>query len=268
MSFSKSEVVEKTLMKPDIHYQWENSYRTAYCEKFYENAFDYITNFLDAPKNSLILDAGCGSGYHSIRLAKRGFSVIGVDFSESILKMAEINIQSNNLGDRIKIQRENITSLNFSDETFDYILCWGVLMHIPDIERAISELTRVLRKGGMIIISEANMLSLELIIIRNLRRLKGKQKATRQPTGLEYWTITSAGKLFVRHADLKWLKKTFESSGFTVKKHVSGQFMEMYSWFSSQLFQSLIHKFNHLWFKYVKVPYLATANIIIFERNI
>jgi len=265
----ESNDVERTLQKPDIHQQWEDSYRTAENEPFFEEAFDYIKRVLSAPKNSTFLDAGCGTGAHSIRLAKRGFSVLAVDFSESILKKAELNFRSSGLLDNIKLQRENIISLSFSDGTFDYILCWGVLMHIPDLEKAISELGRVLKNGGILVIGEGNMFSIQSIILRTLKLLLGKENATVKKTaaGLEYWTSTSSGKLLTRHANIRWLKKKFKSNGFTIKKHVSGQFTELYIKFSSRLPKNLIHAFNHLWFKYVKIPYFAFGNILMVSKD-
>ena len=173
----------------------EDAYRTAENEKFYEQAFDYITRVLHAPWNSKFLDVGCGIGAHSIRLASGGFSVLAVDFSEYVLKTAELNLQASGLVDKIKLQRENILSLTFADRTFDYILCWGVLMHIPEVEKAISELDRVLKKDGFLVIYEVNMFSLQSITMRILQRLRGKGKAAGQKTaaGLEYWKETPLG---------------------------------------------------------------------------
>lgn len=269
MSISESTDVEKTLAKPDIHNQWRNSYRTAENERFYDKAFDYILNFINPPENSVVLDAGCGSCNHSIRLAKRGLSVIGMDFAESALRMAALNLQSSAWQHKIKLEPGNILSLTFSDETFEYILCWGVLMHIPDIEKAISELTRVLKRGGILIISEGNMVSIQSVILRNIKLLLGKEKAVvrETPAGLEYWTITSNGKLLTRHANIQWLKKKFRSSGFTVKNHFSGQFTELYTVFSSRKLQNVIHTFNYVWFKYIKLPYFAFGNILILQKR-
>ncbi len=268
MSISESEDVEKTLQKPGIHQQWEDAYRTAENEKFYEQAFDYITSVLNAPWNSKFLDVGCGIGAHSIRLARRGFSVLAVDFSEYVLKTAELNLQASGLVDKIKLQRENILSLSFADKTFDYILCWGVLMHIPEIEKAISELDRVLKKDGFLVIYEVNMFSIQAMSMRILQRFRRKGKAAGQKTaaGLEYWKETPSGKLLIRQANPGWLKKEFKRKGFTIKKHVSGQFTELYTKFSSGLIRKLIHQFNYLWFKYVKIPYLAFGNLIILKK--
>lgn len=270
MRISESNDVEKTLQKPDIHQQWIGSYRIAENNEFYEEVFDYITRVLDAPKNATFLDAGCGSGAHSLRLAKRGFHVLAIDFSESILKTAELNLKSRGMTDNIKLQRENILSLSFPDRTFDYILCWGVLMHIPDVERAISEIDRVLKKGGFLVISEGNMFSVESIFLRSLKLLLRREKATviKTAAGLEYWELTPLGKLLTRQANIRWLKDNFKSRGYSIKQHVSGQFTELYTKFSSRLLRKIIHSFNHLWFKYVRIPYGAFGSILILKKQI
>jgi len=85
---SGSKDAEQTLSNPDAHDKWANSYRVRENEGFYEQAFDYIADILHAPSNSTILDAGCGACAHSMRLASRGFSVVAIDFSEYILKIA------------------------------------------------------------------------------------------------------------------------------------------------------------------------------------
>lgn len=256
-----SELVEMYLAKPNIHQSWTNTYLTAENDKFFGLAFDYIARVLSAPRNSIILDAGCGSCAHSIRLANRGFLVRAVDFSESVLKEAEANVKAKGLETKIRIQREDILSLSFEDETFSYILCWGVLMHVPDLETAISELTRVLKPGGMLVIGENNMYSLESIIQRDPKSVK------KTPAGIEYWRTTSDGALLTRHMNMQWLIGRFKSKGLTVKKHVARQFTERYIRFSSPLLKNLIHGFNNFWFKYIKVPYPALGNLLILQKE-
>ena len=268
VSNSKSKIVESALQAEDIHLGWENSYYTEDNERFYEESFDYIIRILSVPNGAMFLDVGSGSCAHSIRLAKRGFYVLATDFSNSILKKAEQQILSFHLQDKIKLQREDILSLPFEDQTFDYILCWGVLMHIPDIEIAISELVRVLKKGGKLIISEGNMTSLQSIVLRFLKQILRKEQANvvKSAAGIEYWTQNSNGILLTRQANIQWLIQTFKNNGLTLKVHVSGQLTELYTRFSSRLIRNLIHRVNHIWFKFIKNPYFAFGNIIILEK--
>jgi ubiquinone/menaquinone biosynthesis C-methylase UbiE len=270
MSNAQPSEVEKTLQHPDVHQEWVDSYRTAENGPFYECAFDYILRVLNVPTGARFLDVGCGTCSHSLRLAKRGCAVLAVDFSEEILRKAELYIQSMGGQTSIKLQRENILRLSFADETFDYVLCWGVLMHIPDVEQAISELDRVLKKGGTLIISEGNMDSAQSIILRSWRRLlgraRGRTTVKRTAAGLEHWTTSSAGTLLTRQADVRWLKQKFQAKGYTIVKHVAGQFTELYTKFSSPGLRNLVHLFNHFWFKYIKIPWLAFGNIFLLRK--
>jgi 2-polyprenyl-3-methyl-5-hydroxy-6-metoxy-1,4-benzoquinol methylase len=58
---------------------------------------DFIENEIGYNKASRILDIGCGTGRHSIELAKRGYTVVGIDLSESQLKRAKEKASEQNL---------------------------------------------------------------------------------------------------------------------------------------------------------------------------
>lgn len=89
MAQSKSLLVQNLLARPEMHRQWEGDYRTTDNEDFYERAFDHIISVLEPPRDAIFLDAGCGPGAHSVRLARRGFKVHAVDFSQSALAWRE-----------------------------------------------------------------------------------------------------------------------------------------------------------------------------------
>src|SRR5437660_3343119 len=174
---SQSSLVQNFLARPDVHRQWTRDYRTADNESFYEQAFDYVLRVLNPSPGATFLDAGCGSCAHSVRLARRGFNVQAVDFSESALAMAKDYVKLKDLQDQIMLGRESLLELSFPDESFEYVLCWGVLMHIPEVGRAVADLSRMIKPGGSLIVSEGNSAALEAITIRTLKRLARKEKA-------------------------------------------------------------------------------------------
>ena len=88
MNLSATKTVEKTLDDPDVHEHWKKEYRTQENERFFELAFDQIIKEFQLKNNMTVLDAGCGTCAHSIRLARRGVSVLATDFSSSVLDMA------------------------------------------------------------------------------------------------------------------------------------------------------------------------------------
>ena len=266
---TETQNVRKTLQAPHVHKQWMDHYRVPENETFFAYVFDYIVQILGATTDHKILDMGCGSCAHSVRLAQRGFSVVAADFSESILHTARERVQRLDMEHQIEIRRENLLKLSFDQDSFNYIVCWGVLMHIPDVARAVEELARVLRPEGMLVLSEANQSSLEAKVMRKLRAFKNSTEETvrPQPSGLESWAQTPQGTLLTRLADIPWLIRRFSMHGLTLYKRRAGQFSEMYTRFSSPTAKRAIHTFNHFWFRHIRSPSLAFGNGMVFKKN-
>tara|TARA_B110000003_G_scaffold272159_1_gene307530 strand:- start:8847 stop:9683 length:837 start_codon:yes stop_codon:yes gene_type:complete len=262
--------VKDFLVKPEIHKKWINDYRNSDNEKFYNYVFDYLIDNIKPKKNSTILDFGCGTGVKSMHLAKRGLNVKGVDYSLDVLNKAILNVKSNKLENKISFSKEDITSISFKNNSFEYILCWGVLMHVEDCEKAISELSRILKPGGKIIISETNMHSFfRIFILPILRKLsiskKGNEKVTKY--GIERWFKYSNDNLLAREADINFLIKQFKNNNIILSKRIAGQFTESYVKVKSRFLKVLIHSFNNFWFRYIKLPFLAEANILILKKS-
>lgn len=268
MAESKSLLVQNLLARPDMHCQWEGDYRTAANEDFYEQAFDSIIDELAPPPGATFLDAGCGPCAHSARLARRGFNVQAVDFSESALEMAREYVQTRGLEDRITLSRESLLELSFPSSSFDYVLCWGVLMHIPEVDRAVAELARVIKPRGSLVISESNKASLEAATMRNLKRALGKEKAEVKvrPEGVEYWKDKNGDALVTRQADIPFLIRRLEANGLTLHRRVAGQFSESYTRVSAAPLKKLVHEFNRLWFQHIKWAGPAFGNILFFRK--
>ncbi len=269
MAESKSVMVQNLLALPGMHQQWERDYRTSDNESFYEHAFDYIVSVLKPPPGATFLDVGCGSCAHSVRLARRGFNVYAVDFSESALGMAREYVKSRGLEDRITLRRESLLELSFPDESFDYVLCWGVLMHIPEVARAMSEIARVIKPDGSLVVSEGNKSSLEAVGARNLKRLLRRENADVKatPEGVEYWKEKGGAMLVTRQADISSLIRSFGSNGLTLSRRIAGQFSESYTRVSTRPLNRLIHGLNRFWFHYLRWPGPAFGNILFFQKR-
>jgi len=85
---------------------------------------DFIEKEIKSNKETKIIDIGCGTGRHSIELSKRGYSVVGIDLSESLLKRAKEKAFEQNL--QIVFQKHDARNLPFSRQ-FDLVimLCEG-----------------------------------------------------------------------------------------------------------------------------------------------
>jgi SAM-dependent methyltransferase len=95
-----------------------------------------------------ILDAGCGPGEISSRLAEMfpRAQVLGVDVLEPPLALARERYAR--LAPRLRFERQSIFELMAPDATFDLTVCRHVIHSIPHAERVVAELVRVTRHGG------------------------------------------------------------------------------------------------------------------------
>jgi len=104
-------------------------------------------------KGKSVLDAGCGTGIFSIIFANKGAAqVTGIDISEGSLSTASRLKEKSKLT-HVHFQKEDMLTLPFSDENFDIVWAWGTVHHTTDPLKAIDELIRVLKKGGVIFLA-------------------------------------------------------------------------------------------------------------------
>jgi SAM-dependent methyltransferase len=97
-----------------------------------------------------ILDIGCGQGTQAIRLAQAGYHVVGIDPSEELLKIAKENSRHKSLKN-LKFLKGTLEDLPPEAGTdFDVVCCHGVLMYLPNLDVAISQLVGITRPGGVI----------------------------------------------------------------------------------------------------------------------
>jgi ubiquinone/menaquinone biosynthesis C-methylase UbiE len=102
----------------------------------------------ELPAEPRILDAGCGTGEGSSRLAELfpRARVLGVDIVDHHLDLARSRYA--NLAPRLTFEHQSIFNLGAADHSFDLTVCRHVLHSIPHADRVIAELARVTRPGG------------------------------------------------------------------------------------------------------------------------
>ena len=100
------------------------------------------------PPSPRILDAGCGTGEASSRLAElfQDSQILGVDIIDAHLDLARRRYA--HLAARLTFAHQTIFSLEADDHTYDLTVCRHVLHSIPHADRVIAELARVTRRGG------------------------------------------------------------------------------------------------------------------------
>ncbi|MEE1963931.1 methyltransferase domain-containing protein [Allomuricauda taeanensis] len=118
---------------------------------------DIIHNDSIFPKDSLVLEAGCGVGAQTKIIATKNpdSNFVSIDLSEDSIREARRMIESLGITN-VKLKQADIYKLPFEDETFDSVIICFVLEHLHNPIQALKELKRVLRKGGTMIAIEGD----------------------------------------------------------------------------------------------------------------
>ena len=110
-------------------------------------------------EGSRVLEIGCGRGGFTNYLAQQSAApkkIFGCDYSESALEIARKRYPS----EIITWQKEDIMSLSFESQYFDVIVSCETIEHVPRSAKAISELYRVLKPGGILLLTCPNYFNL------------------------------------------------------------------------------------------------------------
>lgn len=135
--------------------EWERLDADFYARVMFRLHMDFIGEHL-AP-GTRVLDAGCGAGRYAVELARRGCRVTLLDISGGQLAIAREKLATFGLSGTVGgVIEADIRSLPMlAQDAFDLVICFGAPLSyvLEGRERAIAELTRVLRPGGVLAVS-------------------------------------------------------------------------------------------------------------------
>jgi SAM-dependent methyltransferase len=105
---------------------------------------------LDPLPASAVLDAACGTGRYSAYLESRGHRIIGVDRSPAMLAKARRKLPES------EFREGDLEALPLEPASVDVAVCALAMVHLPEVDKAVAELARVVRPGGRVIISDVH----------------------------------------------------------------------------------------------------------------
>ena len=116
---------------------------------------DEIMNNVDA-LGKTILDIGCGCGGAALHLIKKHGAkfVEGIDPEPLVIKTAEQLSEKNNLSKYTSFKCTDTGPFLYDNESFDIVFSKEVFLHIPDKESLLKDIHRILKPGGIIVVSD------------------------------------------------------------------------------------------------------------------
>ena len=133
----------------------ENTYRLLWANK---RSYQYgvLRHICETIKDGdSIIDVGCFNGHYLNRIrngTKKKFKYLGTDVTPAFIERAKVvNAKDANASFEVG----DIFNLKYHDNAFDLVICSGVLIHLPEIARPISELGRISRRDLIMLVQDA-----------------------------------------------------------------------------------------------------------------
>ena len=139
-------------------YHWDEAKRSIRKFNAHQEArFQWILRCLGDVKEKTVLDVGCGDGVLTYRIVKKGANAIGLDSSEDAIKLAKEIFSGKNLP--AKFILADAHEMPIENNSIDCVVLGEVLEHAAEPEKLLSEIQRVLRAEGKVVISTPYRLS-------------------------------------------------------------------------------------------------------------
>lgn len=137
-------------MKDRTNKSFWQSYSKVYTQvmsannKTYDAVCKELSKYIDKNKN--VLELACGTGQLSFRMAGKAGTWIATDYSDNMIKEA----QKRNVDGKVSFAVADATNLTYKDESFDAVVIANALHIMPDPDKALAEIRRVLKKDGIL----------------------------------------------------------------------------------------------------------------------
>lgn len=184
---------------------WEALYHSGHRLQYPGEMLVRLTyRYLDPQRHQRVLDYGFGTGENLVHLARRGFSVAGVEVSESALAVAQERLAG--LAEPGALVLKEGDRIPFRSDRFDAVIAWQVLCYNDEtgLQRALAELHRVLRPGGRFLAA--------------LCAPGDSRQVTGEPMGEGVWRLTTPGQegCLLRVLEREEIPQYFPETGLEV----------------------------------------------------
>jgi SAM-dependent methyltransferase len=247
--------------------KWDRDYYHPIAERYYDRAIPAMLRRMGVPKGATVLDAGCGPGVHSIRAARAGCQVTAIDVSEAMLREAQSRVAAAGVASAVEFRQEDLTKLSFPNDSFGYVFSWGVIIHIPEIEKALDELCRIVATGGSLALYVTNRNSWDQMLERPARFVLRKPiNRKRLPLGSGSWFGLSGERLWVWQFNIPELIREIETRGMKCTYRGIGEVSSLQRHFKWP-FRNALLSLNNLCHRIGFSPVGAHTNLLVFAKK-
>jgi ubiquinone/menaquinone biosynthesis C-methylase UbiE len=146
---------------------WEDVYDRSLPKKFFsfemirrkELLIGLLNKYVESGKSTRILECGCGYGDIVKELDSLKCQLTAID-----INMRHLTYARNDIEEQVNLLQADVENLPFSDGCFDLVYCVGVLSYLEGDKNAVAEMVRVVKNGGMVIISVQNIFMLNKVL--------------------------------------------------------------------------------------------------------
>jgi SAM-dependent methyltransferase len=247
---------------------WDSDYYHPIAERYYDQAIAAMLRFMEVEPGATVLDAGCGPGVHSVRVARAGYRVYAIDVSQTMLAEAQSRVAGAGAASSVEFSRQDLTRLTLPDASFRYAFSWGVIIHIHDVEKALDELARIVEPGGKLALYVTNQSAWDHKLERLLRFMLRKPLSGRTTVALGTGTLYDLHeqKLWVWQFNIGELERQLQLRGLKLTHRIVGEFSEIQRRVRGPL-RAMLLRLNNLWFRMRFPPGPAVTNLLVFEKS-
>jgi ubiquinone/menaquinone biosynthesis C-methylase UbiE len=159
--------------------KWAGSYDTGIVSIFFRMCYRKIRPSLNLQDGMRLLDVGCGTGSLLKELSESGkeLNLYGIDLSPEMIATARVKLKDEK---HIELYEGSAADLPFQSNYFDYVVCMNSLHHHADPKQSLTEMARVLKPGGMMILMDGFVDStVRKVLSRTARVLRNEGKVQR-----------------------------------------------------------------------------------------
>jgi ubiquinone/menaquinone biosynthesis C-methylase UbiE len=151
--------------------RWDELWRSRKRLYVYRNVVKIADEFLGGLSGRRVLEVGCGRGATLLELARRGATVVGLDYSEEAIAVCRTLARKTGTRDRAEFVKADAQKLPFESESFDFVFSVGLIEHFEDPTDILNEQRRVLRTGGYCLVQTPQKYSAYTVLKKVLIRL-------------------------------------------------------------------------------------------------